>query len=237
MQRIAVRTSRWISTGESHRLTPHEPSITDLNLFELKVLHPQRVFVWRLTAAAEKRIGADWEWYIGDAAGWYAMRVQAKRLDISSQSYRQLRTGHGRMQVAKLIANAGAKEAAYCFYNAGWPTSTRWSSCGPLIHPLAYGCTLAPAAKVQAARSDKLADLAPISMPWSDLICCGPSSQPTAARVQRALRLRGGGAGEIFQSVPAHARQAVMEGLSADDPRVAGLAGIVVIDGGAEPSF
>jgi hypothetical protein len=237
MQRIAVRTSGWISAGEAHRLTPHEPSITDLNLFELKVLHPRRVFVWRVTTAEEKRIGADWEWYIGDDAGWYAMRVQAKRLDIRSQSYQQLRTGHGRMQAATLIANAGAMEAVYCFYNAAWPTNTRWSSCGPLIHPLAYGCTMAPAAQVQAARSNNLADLAPLSMPWSDLICCGPSSQRTAARVQSTLRAHGGGAGEILQSVPAYARQAVTEGLSGDDSRLAGLAGIVVIDGGAEPSF
>lgn len=237
MQRIAVRTSKWISTAEPHRLTPNEPSITDLNLFELKVLHPQRVFVWRLGTAAEAIVGADWEWYIGDSAGWYPMRVQAKRLYTRSQRYEQLRTPHGVRQMGKLIANAGHMDAAYCFYNAGWPSNTPWASCGGLIHPLAYGCTVAPAIAVQTAWSDKLSDLAPISMPWSDLICCGPTDPPTARRVQRALRARGGGVDAIVQAVPAHVRQAVTEGLPADDPRVAGLAGIVVIDGGAEPSF
>jgi hypothetical protein len=227
-----------MTNAEPYKLVPYETTITDTNLFELKAMHPTRVFVWRLHQQAEAALGADWEWYVGDATGWYPMRVQAKRLE--GGSYPQLRTAHGVAQATTLIKAAAANgmEPLYVFYNGQWPSSTPWApSCSSPIDPITRGCTLAPAALVQAAPSDKLVDLAPCSVPWSDLVCCGPPHLSTAAAIRSVLVRRGGGVAPIIQTVPLHARLAVLEGLADDDPRIQGLGGIVVVDNGLEPTF
>lgn len=226
-----------MTLAEPWRLVPYETTITDTNLFELKAMHPTRIWVWRLHQQAEAAAGADWEWYIGDAAGWYPLRVQAKRL--VGGSYPALRTHHGIAQTNTLISSAAANgmDPVYAFYNGDWPSSTPWApSCSWIIDRHSWGCTLAPAGQIQAAPSDRLVDLAPCSVPWSDLVCCGPPHQSTAAAIASVLRRLGGGVAPI-QTVPPHARLAVLEGMADDDARAQGLAGIAVIDNGPEPSF
>jgi len=194
-----------MTNAEHHKLVPYETTITHINLFELKAMHPTRVFVWRLHQQAEAALGAYWEWYFGDAAGWYPMRVQAKRLE--GGSYSQLRTPHGVTQMQTLIKRAAASrmEPLDVFYNDRWPSSTPWAlSCSRTVDALARDSTLAPARQVQAATS--------------------------------VLGRLGGGVLPI-QTVPLHARLAVLADLADDDPRVHDIAGIVVVDNGLVPTF
>ncbi|MGY2058153.1 DUF6615 family protein [Nocardia gipuzkoensis] len=81
MDMLAVRTWRNYRDGHLLGLTPGEESVTDANLLDLHRQFPQ-LGIRRLTKAAEKRIGADWEWWIGSGADrWLCIRVQAKRIN------------------------------------------------------------------------------------------------------------------------------------------------------------
>ncbi|WP_146099033.1 DUF6615 family protein [Nocardia nova] len=83
MDELAAQTWWKYRDGHSLGLAPAEESVTDSNLLELHRRFPQ-LAVRRLTKSAEKRVGADWEWWVGSASdGWLCLRIQAKRINDS----------------------------------------------------------------------------------------------------------------------------------------------------------
>ena len=88
MDRLSRETWRRVMVGDASGIKFREDSITDQNLFELMESHPQ-LAVRRFTQNREKKVGADWEWWIGsDRLGWFRLRIQAKR--VHEASYKEL---------------------------------------------------------------------------------------------------------------------------------------------------
>ncbi len=234
---ISVRTQVWLTEGRANGLVPSETSITDLNLFELVSRHPREVHVRRFTARAEAENGGDWEWAIGSGRlGWLRMRVQAKKLDDAGMAYTYL--GHtqsnGTRQVDNLISDAGTMPAIYCLYN-GQPGPTLGLTWGASCEDASElsGCMIAPAAGIQTlvnAADHSLGSVAPISVPWSDLVCCGPDPDKRLERIQDRLEAMGAGRGQVDQDLPTWASRLLERARVDDLVEVEGLEGVVLID-------
>jgi len=71
----------------------------------------------------EGKVGFDWEWWIGsDADGWFRYVVQAKLLNLKSQTYKDLRhkvkqINNFQIEVLKSFAGENNAIPLYCFYN------------------------------------------------------------------------------------------------------------------------
>lgn len=100
---------------------------------------------------------ADWEWWVGDGAGWNGIRVQAKKMDPSSGLYPDLDNDltKKRQQATWLIANAlkasGRPVPAYCFFNAWADPAPVTSHLGTSPWRRLFGASLVPAPDVLSA--------------------------------------------------------------------------------------
>jgi len=125
MDSLALRTWKDYEDGYSCGLTPGETSVTDALLLELHRRFPH-IAVHRLTPANEKRVGADWEWWIGSPAeGWLCLRIQAKRIyDIGYRALDHPGQKDGHYQYDTLIENCQDPYTLpyHVFYNGWEPT-------------------------------------------------------------------------------------------------------------------
>jgi hypothetical protein len=236
---IAVRTEQWLTTSRGMGLVPAETTITDLNLFELASRHPMNVTVQRFNVGREAENGSDWEWTIGRASEWLTMRVQAKKLNDVGRGYDHLgslapsRPGKAIRQIDRLIDEAGTMPAIYTFFN-GRPDPKiplQWRTKCDVVTEI-RGCTVAAAESVRAvvvSGSTPIVKVAPLSVPWSDLVCCGPGASP-ARRAQATIVGLGGRPGTI-ESTPPRYFDAIREGVHVVDiPSLADLDGVVLIE-------
>jgi Family of unknown function (DUF6615) len=231
---IAVRTHGWLTMSRKPRLVPGETAITDLNLFELWKRHRHQVGVWRMTAAQESATGADWEWWLGGAGRWFALRVQAKKLDDRGVEYRGLRAKAGTRSQIDVLIEAAARSRwtpvpAYCFYNGTPSIPVSWrGGCRHGLLAQVFGCTFALAPAVRAAPSNRVDDVGRCSVPWSDLVCCaGGSLADRVAGVVRRLQ----GEPSLHAEMPDYVRLVQAGELLDGDPRVPeGVVGILVVE-------
>jgi hypothetical protein len=229
---LASHTFHWMTLARQPNLVPGETAVTDFNLFSLWVTHPLQVAIWRHSQRREARSGADWEWWLGGPSGWVGFRVQAKKLDDSGLRYHHLfRSVRGQRQIDTLINQAQATGVTpiFCFYNGAPGVASSWrASCSSALPPQARGCTVASARSVRLLNSDELAHLAPLSAPWSDLVCCQPGAGLAEPAVAAATSLDGHPiqpAGEL----PTYVRRAVQGEIRILDDHLRGLDGILVI--------
>jgi hypothetical protein len=125
---------------DAHRLklSIGEETITELLLLELAKTHTSEVVIHSFNRQAEAKTGADWEWFF-EGHLWLGMRVQAKRLDYTTQQYKHLQYVSGRKnpirQVDLLLAAAKKtnRYPAYCFYSAWDLTSSPFQTAQ--VHP------------------------------------------------------------------------------------------------------
>jgi hypothetical protein len=230
---LATHTFHWMTLARQPNLVPGETAVTDFNLFRLWATHPLQVAIWRHSQRRESRSGADWEWWLGGPGGWVGFRVQAKKLDDSGVRYQHLfRSVRGQRQIDTLIDQARATGITpiYCFYNGLPGVLASWrASCSGTLPPQARGCTVASARSVRLLNSDELAQLAPVSAPWSDLVCCQPGAGLADAAAASATALDGQTvqpAGEL----PTYVRRAVLGEIRGLDDHLRSLDGIMVIE-------
>jgi len=229
---LANHTFHWLTLSRQPDLVPGETAVTDFNLFSLWLHHPLQVAIWRHSQRREARSGADWEWWLGGPGGWIGFRVQAKKLDDAGTQYPHLfRSWRGHRQIDTLIdqAQAAGITPIYCFYNGAPGVAASWrASCSGTLPPATYGCTIASARTVRLLNRDQLTHLAPISAPWSDLVCCQPAGGLAESAAATAASLDGQRvqpAGEL----PAYVQRAVEGEVRGLDDHLAGLGGIMVI--------
>jgi hypothetical protein len=193
MNAHAARTWRLLVAGDSRGIRLREDTITETNLLSLDLNHPY-LHVHRFNQSEEKASGGDWQWYIGsDRAGWFGLRIQAKRMD--DRSYKMLdHPGEleDEYQFDTLIRSAdddrrrtGLKTFPYyVFFNGwsdGWPSGAPWNICpnrvgaGNCSHAdvLDFGCAASPARAVRAIylalgrHRKRVEPHLALSMPWS----------------------------------------------------------------------
>lgn len=209
MDDLAKTTMERMVAGDARGIRLREDTITESNLLDLHLRFPG-LGVYRYNQNEERTVGADWEWFIGsDWAGWFALRIQAKRAD--SGQYRQLgHEGHGDddYQYDTLI-NSCAKAitgepkvkyfAHYVFFNGieSWPDGAVWSGCpngwpiGECSHAKLsdFGCSTAPAELVKEIHGGREIEGRRLSahmsahVPWSWLF-----GRPRASRLGKSAR-------------------------------------------------
>ncbi len=181
-----------------------ETTVTDEILFQLKWDLGSRIVIRRFGAKAEGvTTGADWEWWIATGAGWHGMRVQAKRLVADSLRYTELRRRAGRsnqFQAEMLVRDAASRNLfpAYVFYNYWRDPRIQphlWRRLAPPRHLL--GCAIASAHliwRLVTAGKDHLAQVAPLSAPWEELVCRrnGPNLGGSDPDVHSSLQILNG---------------------------------------------
>ena len=204
MDRLARQTWDMIARGDVMGIRLREDTITESALLRLALDHPS-LTVRRFNQNAEKTSGGDWEWIVGaDGVGWFALRIQAKRMD--ELSYRQLDHPGERddeHQFDTLIRSSAARSDLptlpwYVFFNgwaSGWPTGVSWNACPKdypperCIHHQLHdmGCAAAPAVVVRTLYETsgrarrRMGTHLPHSVPWSWLM--GPPVPKSRGRM------------------------------------------------------
>jgi hypothetical protein len=156
-----------------------EETITDLLILELKRLHPREIFCQTFTKPQESMTGADWEWWLTDPSRsrWLGLRVQAKVLELKSDSFAHLhyKSKRGRAyQTTRLKRAAEADGLApfYCLYTHAPAAAKGWLRFGSAA---GYGCSLLPVKHVEKLRRrGKRTDFSSVmaeAVPWSMLVC------------------------------------------------------------------
>lgn len=196
MDALAVETWHRIERGDRRGIRLREDTLAEGLLLDLDAWHPQ-LTVHRFTQNAEKASGADWEWFIGSGRKWFALRIQAKRMD--GMEYRQLQhegADGDDYQYDTLIRSSS--EAAlptfpyYVFFHGwpAWPDGLDWRGCPKgatldrcvHVRPQLFGCAVAPARLVRTihrncgagAAGRKVSAHLPYSAPWSWLFPQAP---------------------------------------------------------------
>jgi hypothetical protein len=240
--------ARWVwftlQEAEQSRTSVGEESITDMLLLTLAYYCQKQVTVHKFKRNEESTNGADWEWWIKKNNTWLPMRVQAKRIDVDTQSYPQLdkkgkgRTGRQKLQVnclidkAQNLGNGGPRQIPiYCFYNYFHTNNV------PDTNNIEYGCAVASAYKIKKLIRPKPVkrhrdDVSQILHPWHKLVCDWKSHDDIKKALVPARLIK------KFKSVttdalPGYVSRLIKKKDNAvyqQDQAINDLAGIVVID-------
>lgn len=147
-------------------------SLTDNLLIGLAAQFRDRVIVRRTSQRRERRIGSDFEVRFLDEARYVQLRLQAKRLDVPTQSYRELdKTATAVKQAKTLLAATSRWPALYCFYNH-FDSRTLPQLRSP--EPMTLGVALADTRQVLQVlerTEPSLARLLILQVPWHELAC------------------------------------------------------------------
>jgi hypothetical protein len=194
----------WIDLRDAWHagLIRDEETITNDLLLALWRRHPHELIIRQLKKPQESLEGADWEWWFTDGATWFGMLVQAKRLNVATQSYQGLDKSvksSGQLQIDLLLSEAHRKNIhpIYCFYNYTNqpPLKIGWN-CGTIAVPKdeLFACSVADARAIRHFVSRNLnhvAEVSRASFPWSCLVCCpyGGKGRLSPAKVFGTARL------------------------------------------------
>jgi hypothetical protein len=127
-----------------------EETITETALYNIALPHQgKNITITLATKPAEKRHGADWEWWFINGTKCLGFRVQAKRLFTDGRYHSLLKSGTQKYKQLDTLALASAKdelEPLYCFFNFDL-TQYPFGESNPCTHeyrrPSFWGCSLA----------------------------------------------------------------------------------------------
>ncbi len=158
--------------------------MTDLNLMRIKARHRNEVTTMTFTKRQEGVEGADWEWWFtGPSHKWFGCRVQAKVINVSTETYDHLhyrnRRGYqAEALIKRCLAHSHRPVPLYVLYTTWRSDSLRlkWR-CGSFPEAReSYGCSVIGAQRVIALRAlpkaTELVTILPYLIPWHCLVCC-----------------------------------------------------------------
>jgi hypothetical protein len=174
---LAADTFRIIQDARRMRFQLKEESFTDFNLFRLKLYHSDEILIKTFNRIEESVVGADWEWWLSDAAGrWIGFRVQAKIIALNADEFTHLHYQPPKCiaQCEKLILQATSNPMypcipLYCLY-----LTTPHDIAPGTPDIFLHGCSLLSAYRVRqlrATRETALTSLWPDLKPWHRLVC------------------------------------------------------------------
>lgn len=186
----ALWTWDTLARGRSVDCQIGEETLTDLNILELKIRHASEVYSKTFTKPKEGSNGADWEWWFTGSSGkWIGFRVQAKVIDIKTNSFKHLhyhKNKNSGFQCDILIKEAFSNKKfpmipLYCLYS-NWNTFSKVPWRCLTYYPVeeSYGCSILSAFAVRYLRSFEkikintkdLKFLLNYINPWHCLVCC-----------------------------------------------------------------
>ncbi|MFG0242401.1 MAG: DUF6615 family protein [Phycisphaerales bacterium JB054] len=183
LQILATNVWRLCEAGHAHHIDPNETTLTEMNLIHLATCHPREIAIQKFTPHQESRqYGADWEWWFTDGQDTWGMRVQAKKLRVSTRDYHGLdhQSTTSPAPQNDLLITAAQRDALfplYCFYN--WVdlchVPTDWRCITSRFNMQLLGCTIASAHRVRTIKNNgklQFSAIIPFAMPWHCLACC-----------------------------------------------------------------
>ena len=120
---LAFHTHNQLSKSQAVGHQPLEETFSNTNILELKVKHPGEIYSHTFTKPQEGLSGADWEWWLTNKSrtSWLGLRVQAKVLELRSDTFPHLHYASGNpktYQLQRLQSEAfkAGMVPLYCFY-------------------------------------------------------------------------------------------------------------------------
>ena len=186
-----------------------EETLTESSLYSMALAHQGKgIRIDLATKPAEKKHGADWEWWLIKRGRGVCFRIQAKRL-FANGRYNSL-TKSGASAYAQLdklvsVSKTDGAEPLYCFYNFPVP-NVALTGPNPCKHdyraPSYWGCALAFPDKVKQAKSNEFKALRPVMHPWHLLVCQSDKVDLVSAANNFALQRGGRDNGLLQRDVP-----------------------------------
>lgn len=182
-KRLRLTTLPYINT------TLSETSITDDILLELAMLNSPNIDLYKTPQNEECNRGTDWEFWIGRDERWIRYAIQAKKIDLKTGKYTQLRHKVGgklQLDILKDYATKNKSVPLYCFYNYR-DTVDRIRRCHHCCYPYGYidkpsqfGITITPLRIIEGLMDRPQAKNRTFDWihqqrethPWSCLVCC-----------------------------------------------------------------
>ncbi len=182
-ERLASETWERLRLSIALGCSQGETTITDHNLLEMKRIGPRNLHVLKATPRRERLFGFDWEWWIRYRSGWMRYAVQAKKLNLRTCRYDQLRHRVGnrfQLDLIERFSRATGAIPLYCFYNyvADECTAESAWNCNLEFEKEQLSCTLAPLHVVQtvhcryAPKSFTALHMYSEVLPWRCLVGC-----------------------------------------------------------------
>lgn len=177
---LSYQTWSLLSKARAVRSQIGEETLTDLNLLELKLHHSAEVKTRTFTKPAEARSGADWEWWFTGQGQWLGFRIQAKVLELDTDTFPHLHYRNSRdYQSNILITSSLSAEIPmipmYCMYlQRSDIVQDHAEACGSFgTTPESYGISLLSAFEVLRFRPTVgLTGIWSSLRPWHCLPCC-----------------------------------------------------------------
>lgn len=179
-----------------------EETLTDINLQDIQMQNPYHIKTQKFNRRQEAKNGADWEWWFCSENMGFGVRVQAKKLDLKSNTYLGInKETRSRKQIDIFIDEAIDSQyhlyPLYVFYNY-FDSSMKYIYWKNKSYPKIierFGCSILPAyiLKNLLYFTDEIgiALLANIMLPWDELVCYGSTQsqyrESLPYRVQKLL--------------------------------------------------
>lgn len=194
----------WNQLGSTFRdadFLPSEQTLTENNLAALALRHNSFIDIYKTTGWQESRTGADWIWVFEGSHGWCGFFVQAKKLDILSGYYPELRKKEALAQLDRLLSTTArfGFQALYCLYNSMLPRELEHLT-PPIACPLngrspkdirSLGCSLVAATRIRSSVETgdvSYTDLQKFAIPWECIISCRCRNRAATQPIQHAQR-------------------------------------------------
>ena len=100
-KKLSKDTWRILSRAYNNHLTFGEDAITSIILDQI-IENSNFSIVISDTRPKENTCGCDFEMWIGGKKGWYRYAIQAKKLDIGSQTYKSLHHTIGKLKIPQI---------------------------------------------------------------------------------------------------------------------------------------
>jgi hypothetical protein len=173
-KKTAIKTWFRLSDTKEARLPLGEESITDINLLEIRLAKHPEIQVIKFNKKREGNNGADWEWWlIGKSNKCLGLRIQAKIINLETDSYDQL---HYEKQTDKLIKSSRKNKLLpfYCLYTmcdlSQYVDKFTCNSYGGMYET--YGCSFVNAFVVKKLKKKKhISYLIQDMFPWHCIFC------------------------------------------------------------------
>ena len=157
----------WERLRDVQRLAPTaglrfgEETITDLLMLDIN-RHPLTRAIFDPTSRPLETIqGTDFEWWLGsDKTGWFRFAVQAKKLNLKSGRYDNLKHKiHHTTQTERLewYAQKTGAIPVYCLYNfdINADGAKHWHCCEKPFERKQLGCTIVPLSTIRKAQNTR----------------------------------------------------------------------------------
>ena len=174
-KKTAIKTWYRLSDSKEVGMPLGEETITDINLLEIRLAKHPEIQVVKFNKRDEGINGADWEWWLtGKSNKWLGLRIQAKIINMKTDSYDQL---HYKEQTDNLIKSSMENKPnlipLYCLYTmcdlSQYVDKFTCNNYGGMYET--YGCSFINAFVVKSVKEKHIRHLIQDMFPWHCIFC------------------------------------------------------------------